>query len=298
MAAFAAKDFNAEQYQSFRPSYPAELYDTIYEYHEAGGGCWDVCVDLGCGTGQSARTTAARFKTIIGVDPSEAMIESARKTMQEGGKEGNVRYEVAPSDKLAFLEDASVDMITAATSCQYFTFPDTWNEIRRVLKPRGTVAFFSYTVFQLGQPLFALNTMIDHYANSPDQLGPYTSQPGYGIVHDFLDPIPSPGEGFDAQAEKRIKYVGEQFPLQQIEDRQPVIINVRIPWSGVEGWLRTSSSVHNYAKAHPEDAQNLEGDITARLVKALKAGAEKMGYHEDMVNVENPMALLLFRKSA
>ncbi|KZO97081.1 S-adenosyl-L-methionine-dependent methyltransferase [Calocera viscosa TUFC12733] len=298
MAAFAAKDFNAEQYQSFRPSYPAELYDTIYEYHELGGGGWGTCVDLGCGTGQSARTTAARFNTVVGIDPSEAMIESARNIPHQTKSSESVTYFVSPSEKLGFLQDASVDLITAATSCQYFKFPETWNEIRRVLRPHGTVAFFSYTVFQLGSPLTALNTYIDHYTNSPDQLGPYRSQPGYDIVHEFLDPIVSPGEGFDTRAEKRIKYVGEHFPLKHVEDRQPVIIKVRLPWPAVEGWFMTSSSAHNFAKAHPEDAQNPEGNITARLVKTLTAEAGKMGYHEDMVNVENPMALLLFRKLA
>ncbi|KZT55477.1 S-adenosyl-L-methionine-dependent methyltransferase [Calocera cornea HHB12733] len=298
MAAFAAKDFDAEQYQSFRPSYPDALYETIYAYHESGGGKWGTCVDLGCGTGQSARTTTTRFDHVFGVDPSDAMIESARKIPQQTKSGGSVKYVVAPSEKLDFLEDGSVDLITAATSCQYFKFPETWDEIRRVLKPHGTVAFFSYTVFQLGPPLTALNTYIEHYAMSPAGLLPYASQPGFDIVHAFLDPIPSPGEGFDAAAEKRIKYVSEHFPRMHIEDRQPVIIKRQMPWAGVEGWFKTSSSVHNYAKAHPEDAQNPEGDITARLVKTLKAEAEKMGFHEELVNLENPMALLLFRKAA
>ncbi|EJT98765.1 S-adenosyl-L-methionine-dependent methyltransferase [Dacryopinax primogenitus] len=298
MAAFADKDFNAEQYQSYRPSYPDELYDTIYKYHEAGGAQWNLCVDLGCGTGQSARTTASRLASVIGVDPSEAMIESARKVPQGHAKGGSMKYVVAPSEKLEFLEDASVDMITAATSCQYFKFPETWDEIRRVLKPNGTVAFFSYTAFQLGSPLNALNTYIDHCINSSSAMGPYRSQPGHDIVHTFLDLIPSPGQGFNASAEQRIKYIGEQFPLLHIENRQPVIIKASLPWSAIDGWFRTASYAHNYAKAHPEDKQNPEGDIMARLVKELKAEAEKMGFHENLINVETPMALLLFRKSA
>jgi len=298
MAAFAEKNFNAEQYQSFRPSYPPVLYDTIYKYHKGGGGSWELCVDLGCGTGISTRTTAARFKTIIGVDPSGPMIESARRATQDSGKHENVKYEVSSAEKLGFLEDASVDMITAATSCQYFAFPDAWREITRVLRLRGTVAFFSYTVPEMGQPLTALNTIIEHYSTSPDEIGPYVSQPGFGTVNQFLDPIPSPSEGFDPKAEKRIKYIGEHFPLRHVEEREPVIMKDTMPWDTYERFHRSSSAVHNHAKAHLDDAQNPEGDITTRFMKRLKGEAEKMGYHEDSINVETPMTLLLFRKSA
>lgn len=300
MATFAAKDFNAEQYQAYRPSYPAQLYDTIYEYHTSGGGGWGTCIDLGCGTGQSARAVAERFDHVIGVDPSSPMIESARKTSQATRSGEQVRYEVSPAEKLGILEDESVDLITAATSSQYFTFPDVWTEIKRVLRPRGTVAFFSYTVHQLAPPLTPLNAIINEYADGPDQLGPYKNQPGYDIVHTFLDGIPSPGPPFEANSERRIKYVGEHYParVSDVGEKNPVILKVRLTWQAVEAWFRTSGVAHNYAMANPEDAKRPDGDVVSRFMRRLRAQAVGMGYTDEMVDCEVPMALLLFRKAA
>jgi hypothetical protein len=69
MATFAKKTFNASVYAACRPTYPPELYETIFRYHHTGAlpqkgddkqhrdpklhvtGRYNLAVDLGCGTG-------------------------------------------------------------------------------------------------------------------------------------------------------------------------------------------------------------------------------------------------------
>ena len=54
MATFAKTTFDSARYALFRPSYPRQLFDSVFRYHEQTRGArWDLAVDLGCGTGSS-----------------------------------------------------------------------------------------------------------------------------------------------------------------------------------------------------------------------------------------------------
>ena len=116
------RSYSAEQannYAKSRPTYPAELFQFIFERHASGGGSFHRLVDVGCGPGQATRDMLFKFDEVIGVDPGEQMIEKAR---QSGGttKAGKpVRYECFPAeemDKIAGLEEGSVDVLIGAQS--------------------------------------------------------------------------------------------------------------------------------------------------------------------------------------
>lgn len=52
MATFANTTYNAARYAAIRPTYPKQLFDSIFRYHERGQNArWVTAVDLGCGTG-------------------------------------------------------------------------------------------------------------------------------------------------------------------------------------------------------------------------------------------------------
>ncbi|KAG8851594.1 hypothetical protein FRB91_007634 [Serendipita sp. 411] len=189
MATFAKTAYDAAAYSSFRPVYPPRLYDTIWAFHKAGlaarkrsstqssGGDevirnslgWQRAVDLGCGTGQATVEIAARFEETIGVDPSSKMIQQATQMLsrqsvgtstnvntnpvvtEEGAvvRGGNLRYHQAAGEDLSFLEDQSVDFVSAAQAVHWFDYPKLWKEIDRVLRPGGTVAFWGYSEFRV-----------------------------------------------------------------------------------------------------------------------------------------------------
>ncbi len=48
------------------------------------------------------------------------------------------------SNDLAFLRDGSVDCVVAGQAAHWFDYAKTWPELARVVKPRGTVAFWGY----------------------------------------------------------------------------------------------------------------------------------------------------------
>lgn len=54
MSTFAKASYNAAKYAAVRPTYPQQLFNLVFQYHErASGARWDTAVDLGCGTGES-----------------------------------------------------------------------------------------------------------------------------------------------------------------------------------------------------------------------------------------------------
>jgi SAM-dependent methyltransferase len=63
----------AERYDRFRPSYPAEIIDRLVEHRPA------VAVDAGCGTGKAARLVVERDVAVVGVEPDHRMAAIARR---------------------------------------------------------------------------------------------------------------------------------------------------------------------------------------------------------------------------
>lgn len=61
----------------------------------------------------------------------------------------NVEWRVAAAEE-GGLETASVDLITVAQALHWFDLPRFWAEARRVIKPGGVLAVWSYGVFSLG----------------------------------------------------------------------------------------------------------------------------------------------------
>ena len=130
MATFGKATYNAAKYASIRPTYPRQLYDSIFRYHEGGSKArWTTAVDLGCGTGEwrldlssgnfsqlcgpgQATTELTPFQKVIGVDPSAKMVEQATQSIA-AGLPNQIEYVQSAAETLPFLADGSVDMITS-----------------------------------------------------------------------------------------------------------------------------------------------------------------------------------------
>lgn len=119
----------ANAYSDYRPGYPADLIDDISTECPTR----DLAVDLGTGGGQLAVDLSKRFRQVIGVDVSPEQIEKAKQA-------ANLKYVVGKAEELPFLQNESVDLITAATSFHWFDEAKFWQEAKRVLKPGGIVS--------------------------------------------------------------------------------------------------------------------------------------------------------------
>lgn len=71
----------AAYYAKYRRPYPQEWLRDIVEYFSLDGE--GTFLDLGCGTGELTVPLAAHFEKTIGVDPSNEMIEEAKKRAAE-----------------------------------------------------------------------------------------------------------------------------------------------------------------------------------------------------------------------
>ncbi|MCR8634242.1 class I SAM-dependent methyltransferase [Paenibacillus radicis (ex Xue et al. 2023)] len=136
----------AEKYHQLI-SKQADLTDRIEEIRPFSG--LDI-VELGAGTGRFTASLAARAKSIIALDASEAMLRLTADRLIQAGLT-NWRTQAADHRMLP-LEDQSADLIVAGWSICYLgsTNVQNWEqniheivgEIKRVLRSNGTVIIF------------------------------------------------------------------------------------------------------------------------------------------------------------
>lgn len=146
----------AVDYAHFRPDYPEALFSWLTDRSPLREQAWDV----GCGNGQASIPLASRFRQVLATDLSVAQIDQARRRP-------NIIYRVAHCDKSG-LPAGSCDLVTVAQAIHWFDFDKFYAEVRRVLKPGGMLAAWTYTLLQ-GEP--AINTVIARFYD--EVLGPW-----------------------------------------------------------------------------------------------------------------------------
>ncbi len=126
----------ADAYARCRPSYPAAAIDLIVS--RCGLGAQSLLVDVGSGTGISARLLAARGVPVVGVEPNEEMRRAAES--EPGPPDAPPpRYRAGRAEATG-LPEGSADVVLAAQAFHWFDAGAALREFHRVLKPSGWVA--------------------------------------------------------------------------------------------------------------------------------------------------------------
>lgn len=123
----------AEQYAQYRPKYPDEIYAYLASIAPTRSLAWDC----GTGNGQAAVGLARHFDCVYATDASAEQISRAHVHEK-------VKYHVEPAEHVS-LDDSSVDLITVAVAIHWFNFDEFYREVRRVLKPDGVLAAWTYS---------------------------------------------------------------------------------------------------------------------------------------------------------
>jgi SAM-dependent methyltransferase len=96
-------------------------------------------VELGCGTAYFSAWLAKRGARPVGVDPTPAQLDTARRMMDETGIEFPLVEAVAES---VSLPDASFDLAISEYGASIWADPYRWiPEAARLLRPRGRLLF-------------------------------------------------------------------------------------------------------------------------------------------------------------
>jgi ubiquinone/menaquinone biosynthesis C-methylase UbiE len=168
----------------------------------------DTVIDIGCGIGRTARNMALMLPQIqvIGIDPSNAMIDRARTISL---KQTNLHFQVGAIEQLEF-PDCSIDLVFARAVFQHLPQPAlALAEIRRVLKPGGTICIMDiddswFTLYPepaaFGQLRQAMNQWQQSQGGDPlvgRKLGTYLQQAGLTDIDVTVEAVSSDVYGLE-----------------------------------------------------------------------------------------------------
>ena len=134
----------SKQYAQHRPRYPDEIYAYLASLTPACSLAWDC----GTGNGQAAIGLANYFDKVHATDASAEQISHAYPHEK-------VDYYAEPAEHVS-LHDSSVDLVTVAVAIHWFNFDECYREVRRVLKPNGILAAWTYSFSEISPELDGL----------------------------------------------------------------------------------------------------------------------------------------------
>ena len=224
-------------YAAFRPRYPDALFDFLAEVAPAHDAVWDA----GTGSGQAAIGLARHFTRVVATDASSNQIEHATP-------DPRVSYRVCPAEACD-LDDACVDLVTVAQALHWFDRARFWPQVRRVLKPRGVIAAWTYLMLHI-------TPRIDELVNR--------------FYHEVVGAYWPP--------ERRIteeRYQTIEFPFAEFEAPN-FVIEQSVTLDDVAGYVRTWSATRRFVQEKGHDpvdalvtdlARTWGGPHTSRLAR-------------------------------
>jgi SAM-dependent methyltransferase len=208
----------AAQYANSRPRYPERLFSLLASRASRHQLAWDA----GCGSGQASVGLASYFDQVIATDPSAEQIAHA-------DVRPNVTYAVAGETNPA-LTDESVDLVTVAQALHWFNRQAFYAEVRRVLRPDGLLAVWTYEQAIIDP---AVDAVVAPWYR--ETLGPFW-----------------PAER--ALVEARYETIGFPYPVERVLD-----LEMRLSWSRDQlvAYLATWSAVKRYREQVGRDPLDL-----------------------------------------
>ncbi|MEM9919209.1 MAG: class I SAM-dependent methyltransferase [Bacteroidota bacterium] len=132
---FSGDEFT-KTYDQHRPHPPREILLQCLQYLRAESA--DTVLDIGCGTGISTQAWDGLASNIIGIDPSEGMLEIAKGRTAAFN---SISYLQSFSHSIA-LPDESADIICCSQSFHWMEPVNTLREVHRLLKKGGVFAVY------------------------------------------------------------------------------------------------------------------------------------------------------------
>lgn len=164
----------SEDYAKHRPRYPASLFEYLASLTSVHERAWDCAT----GNGQAALGLVPYFAQVIATDASQSQLESAHPHER-------IAYRVAKAERTD-IEAGSVDLVTVAQALHWFDFDAFYTEVKRVLKPAGVLAAWSYNLLEISP---AIDALVNEFYGAT--VGSYWP-PERALIEDSYMSIPFP----------------------------------------------------------------------------------------------------------
>ena len=147
-SAFAAQKDFWQEYIRYRPVYPQELYDIVFEHHRKYSKAtnpWAMAHDVGAGVGIASLDLSNQFDRVIVSDPSDANIQAAEDHLLSKTPGGRFSFFTSSAeDAPNHIEDQSVDLVVSAEAIMWADHDKAMSSVTRMMHIGGTLAFWSY----------------------------------------------------------------------------------------------------------------------------------------------------------
>jgi ubiquinone/menaquinone biosynthesis C-methylase UbiE len=211
------KDFfsgHAKTYATFRPVYPAALYDFILQHVSQRTTAWDCAT----GNGQVAHDLARYFNTVHATDISRQQLDNAQQ-------QSNIHYAVSPAEQTPFQQH-QFDLITVGQALHWFDREAFYSEVKRVGKPGAVLAVWGYALLYIEPTLDEI--ILDFYNNI---VGPYWD---------------------NARRLVEQEYKTISFPFNEIKT-PPFAIEVHWTLDHLAGYFESWSATQKYIQHHQQN---------------------------------------------
>ena len=134
----------ANAYQTFRPDYPAEIFQRILAWIP--GDARNCAIDLGAGTGKASRELAKSFLEVIAIEPDPLMVEK----LCEAAPEATIIQTTAEEYE---GEQSSADLINFAQSLHWMDIPRVLEKSIGWLRNGGILAVYGFGLPEAVEPV-------------------------------------------------------------------------------------------------------------------------------------------------
>jgi SAM-dependent methyltransferase len=223
----------AEAYRANRPRYPSALFDFLAEAAPRRGTAWDCAT----GSGQAAEELGQRFARVVATDASLGQLARAPRGSR-------VRFAAATAEA-APVADGCVDLVTVAQALHWFQLEPFYAEVRRVLRPGGLLAVWTYNLLSVTP---AVDREVRHVHD--EVVGPYWPDPRQYV---------------------NTSYATLPFPFERLAVPE-LAMEARWSVDRLLGYIASWSAVHHYRKACGADPV---AELEPRLRRAWGEAEER-----------------------
>jgi len=144
----------SEDYATFRPDYPLELFTYLTSLTESHESAWDCAT----GTGQTAKNLATLYQTVIATDASQTQLVQAQQLLTD---KKNITFQIEQAEKTEIVS-GSIDLVTVSQALHWFDLEAFPIEVNRVLKPDGVLAVWAYDLMTITPEIDEVVTYLYH----------------------------------------------------------------------------------------------------------------------------------------